>query len=259
MDKIRLSVSRVETFITCREKYRWVYLEELEPKDKAIPLQVGDIVHWLIHRHDLNTLTFEQNGDFYHWVQERYPHNTEELTKQVADQAWALLTAYKQRAKQDDIELVTSEIHLELEEADFFIYARLDQLAKINDKFWRVEHKTAGRLDSAYLQGLKSNLQTGIYHYVIEQVLKKPVQGTIFNLLVKTKTPYCEINAVLKNRRVMQRSLLTFQGVARDIKRGDYYPTGVCYGYSKECEYLQLCNNPTDEVKSAFYQQRRLR
>jgi hypothetical protein len=238
-------------------KYYWTYEEELMLEDKAFPLKVGDITHILIYKQDTGQLDLTDLMSLTDFIQKRYPENSEEVTHEIAEQAISLLGAYIKEAQKTELKLISSELHLETEEPDFFIYGRIDSLGRDgSDYLWRVEHKTTARLDSYFLSGLKSDLQSGIYYHLLDRTLKESVKGTIFNLLVKTKVPYCQINPVLRSKVIQDRALKAFEGVARSIKRGDIYPSGECFDYGRECDFYQLCNHPTEEVKQAFYKKR---
>lgn len=258
--KPRLSPTRVGNFLTCRMKYYWTYEEELTPKDKSIPLQVGDITHLLRHKYITNNLNLGDITNLEEMIREKYPNNTLEVSEEVTEQALKLIKCYINKASEMVITNVSSEMHVEVEEEEFFIYGRIDGLGRTQDqKLWRTETKTTARMDSLYLSGLKSGLQSGIYHYLLNKVLKEEIHGTIFELLVKTKTPYCELALVPISKPIMERALKAFEGVARSIKRGDFYPNPVkCVDYNRECDFIHLCNHPKqlEQIKQTFYVKR---
>lgn len=258
MDKIRLSSSKIETFLSCRNLYKWIYHEGLAPKDKSMPLQVGDFTHRLLHKYRTGKLTPELIQDLPALIKEAAPENTEDLTFDVAEQAANLVLGYIQRYSNDQtLTFIASEIHLEVEEPDFYLYARVDGLGRTQEGgLWRVETKTTSRLDSAFLSGLKNSLQTGINHYLLKEVMKEKIKGTIFELLVKTKIPQYERSPIPFSQRIVDQCLETARGVSRSIQRGDFYPSMRCFSYNRECEYRHLCNFDSPEVRENFYTRR---
>jgi hypothetical protein len=228
----------------------------VEPK--AIPLQVGDIVHKLLHMWYTNTLTADKIEHLDTFVQELYSTNSDEQTLAVAVEAANLFMGYYNKfGKTDPLHFISSEIHVQKEFDNYVLLAKVDALARPSDgRLWRVEHKTTSRLDSAYLNGLKGGLQGAIYDYLIETVMNEKVSGTIYNLLVKTKVPDYHRAYSAINRPAIARALETVDGVYRDICRGDFYPSSLCFTFNRECDYRLLCNQDTPSVREKFYKQK---
>ena len=255
MKKLRLSYSRASTFLNCRQAYRWAYIEGLVPKKKAAPLQVGDIVHQLFHLQFEGKLRGEDIQDLDGFVRRLYPENDSSSNLEVALQAASLFSGYLENYQNDPLLQSSSETHLEVEMPDFHLYGRIDGLCCTSDmRLWRLERKTSSSMDSSFLSGLKNSLQAGIYDYLLDTVLDEKHWGTIYDILVKTKVPQYKRNMVRRNLRVEERALKALEGVAQDIKRGDFYPSCNCFTYYRECDYLPLCNFDTPEVRESFFQ-----
>jgi len=62
-EKLTLSFTRIKTFLQCRQKYVWIYEENLATPDKAYPLVLGDLVHQLLHEHLLGNWSIEDIQD----------------------------------------------------------------------------------------------------------------------------------------------------------------------------------------------------
>ena len=136
---------------------------------------------------------------------------------------------------------------------NFILHGKLDGLCKTRDeRSWRLERKTTKMMDSFFLTGLRKSLQAGIYD-ILGEVNNLGLTGTIYDILVKTKVPQYKRNLVLKNKNVMSRALQTVEGVARDIQRGDFYPSSNCINYNRECDYSALCNFDSPGTREAFY------
>jgi hypothetical protein len=258
VEKLKLSHSKISTFLHCRQRYAWSYVEELVPKEKAFPLQVGDILHQLLDLWYTDSLEQRYLQDMEAFVRDCYPNNTSEQTLEVAYQALRLFNGYYTKfAESDPLNFVSSETHIEVDMGDYILVMRVDALARPKDgRLWRVEHKTTARLDSHYLNGLKGGLQGAIYDFGVEHMLKEKVEGTIYNLLVKTKEPQYHRAYTKRNLAAQERMLKTVEGVYRDITKGDFYPSSQCYQYARECPYLLLCNHDSKEAREAFYEKK---
>jgi hypothetical protein len=246
----------------CRKAYRWIYIERLTPKKKPKPMQVGGIVHDLFLLQFEGKLTEEAIENLNEFVQNHYPANTPGFSTQVAVEAANLFNSYLNHPEyqKDPLTITSPEVHLEYDFGEFILYGRIDALGKTEDgRLWRVERKTAGQMDSFFLQGLKNSLQAGIYDFLLEKNLDAPGHfGTIYDILVKTKVPQFKRNPLPKNKRVIGRSIETVKGVHRDIlnclaRPSDFYPSCNCISYNCECDYLPLCNFDSKETREAFY------
>ena len=259
MDKLRLSNTKISIWQSCHKKYEWCYVHNLMPKAKAEPLQVGDVVHKLHHLWVLGKLTPSTIETLNDWVVKLYPEDTEEQALEVAAQAANLMKGYLNKYAEDDpLKFIPGETLIEVEFDNYILNGRVDCWVRPADgRLWRVEHKTASKMDSHYLQGLKGGLQGAIYDYLTEQTFKEKVSGTIYNLLIKTQIPQYLRAYAMCDRSAIDRMLKTVEGVYKEIMRGDYYPSSRCYGFNRECEYKMLCDNDNPRVREAFYQERK--
>lgn len=258
MEKLRLSNTRIQAWQHCHLRYKYCYIDNLVPKEKAEPLQVGDIVHQLIHKWVIGEFTPDDIANLDEFVKTNYPEDDITQAMSVAIQAATLIQGYLKKYQDDPLQFISSEIHIEHDLGPCILVGKVDALARPEDnKLWRVEHKTTSRVDSYYLNGLKGGLQGAIYDYGIEKLFKEPVSGTIYNLLVKTKIPDYHRAYTKCNRAAIDRMLQTVEGVCRDIQRGDFYPSSNCFSYQRECDYLHLCNYDSPEVREVFYQKRK--
>ena len=255
MEKLRVSQSRVNTFLSCRVEHRWIYEVGLVPKVKAQPLQIGDIVHRLLHLYYDGRLTAEFTLNLEDFVKDLYPDNIDGEALDVAYEALALLKGYLAKYEEDDpLSIVPGETTLETDMGDYILTGKVDAWARLQDgRLWRVEHKTTAKLDSYYLDGLKGGLQGGIYDFLTESLFEEKLSGTIYNLLVKTKIPQYKRAYTSINRKVIERALMTVEGVVRDIQNGDVYPSSRCFSYNRVCDYKHLCDYDSPEVRENFY------
>lgn len=251
--KLKLSYSKCSTFLSCRRRYHWIYVENLVPKVRAFPLQVGAIVHDLRERWVKGTLGTDEIANLKEYVSSLYPHNDPDLNLDVALEAARIFSAYVQYMDTSDYKIISPEMHIEKEFDDFVLYARLDGLAEDADgDIYRDEVKTAARMDSKYLQGYRKGLQTGISHWLMQETLDFKTRGTLFEILVKTKVPQIHAVPIFMDQFQVDYAKQTVHGIVRSINRGDFYPSSKCHEYN-ECDYEPLCRNDTPARREAFY------
>jgi len=256
-EKLTLSFTRIKTFLQCRQKYVWIYEENLATPDKAYPLVLGDLVHQLLHEHLLGNWSIEDIQDINKvkgLMRQSYPDTSDDDLVETSSYASQLVTGYLNEFKNDPLKLIPGETTMVADLGDYLLQGRNDAWARYEDeKLWRVEFKTASRFDAAYLQGQKKGLQGGIYDFLAEKLFNEPVAGTIYNMIVKTKIPQFKRAQARCNRKTIERALTTVEGVYRSISRGDFYPSCDCYSYNRECEYMVLCEHDSPSVREQFF------
>ena len=260
-NKLELSYTRINAFLTCRQRYVYEYQEDLTPKEKASALVTGDIVHKLLDAYYSNRL---QPGDIEHikeYAIAAFPNNDPDQLANDAFQAALLFNTYIQTFEDDEMTEVRSpELHLEKDFGDFSLYSRLDGLIfyKAYNGVFRLEHKTTSKTSSIYLSGLSRGLQTGIAHWLAEELLDEPLKGSVFNLLVKTKIPTAQRSApLLMNKQIIEKTKETVYGVVRSIERNDFYPSMQCTLYNKPCDFYAICQeNDTPNKRRELFMSR---
>jgi CRISPR/Cas system-associated exonuclease Cas4 (RecB family) len=261
-NKLKLSFTKVSTFLNCRQKYAWEYIENLTTKDKSRALKIGDIVHQLLHLYLLKELDLEAIQDLnkvLDVVKASYTTEDDLLALEIASESSILVSGYLHEFANDPLDLLPGETILETDMGDYILTGRVDAWARSNDdqKLWRIEYKTTAKTDSHYLQGLKSGLQGAIYDFLSETLFKEELAGTIYNLIVKTKIPKYQRAFTRCNRSAIERMLKTVDGVYRDIQRNDLYPSSKCYSYASECPYKVLCEFDSPGTREAFFTRRK--
>jgi hypothetical protein len=257
--KQRLSNSRIGTFMSCRRKYYWTYIEDLAPIAKADYFQIGLVVHNLRERWIKNELEATDISGLMKTVQELYPDNDAQTTEMVSLEAARLFNGYVQNFEEDDFKLVSPEIILEKDIGEFILYARLDGVAIDSDgNHYRDELKTTSRMDSGYLQGLRRGLQTGISYWLMDEVLDFKTKGTLFEIIVKTKVPQFQRLPSLRDDWTVRYAKECVYGVWESIKhcgkdKRMFYPSMNCTFGKSVCPYETLCREDTPLKRSTFF------
>jgi hypothetical protein len=252
--KPRYSNTKLKTFLHCRWRYKFTYVDGLVPKTKSRALQVGDVVHRILHLSVRGRLEPKYIRDLDKLVEALYPDNPPDLSLSIASEAANLVVGYLREYPLDSLTWIPGETTLELDLGDFILMGIVDAWARTDDqRLWRVERKTTAKMDSLYLQGLKGGLQGSIYDHLSEELLDEQISGTIYDILVKTKIPTYKRSFTRINRRAIERMLETVHGVHRSVMREDFYPSSDCITYQRECPYKPLCEYDSPAVREAHF------
>lgn len=258
--KLRLSYSRLSTLLHCRQQYYWKYIENLIPRGPAtVALKVGGLLHELRDQWIKGTLDLTMLSDvekFTQWVRSQYPDAEPGDVEATAYDTLRLFNVYMDKMR--DVNHVASETHLEWDDGEKVWYTRLDGLIRLPDtSLWREETKSAGRMDSAYLSGLKGGLQAGMAYIIMKEVMPEEVKGTLYTICVKTKVATCEKMLVPRERLLVDMTMRTVQGAYDDIVHERWAPSMQCFFYNRQCDYLALCKGGTEQLKRDFYTTRK--
>lgn len=255
---LRLSPTKVNKFVQCRMAYYWNYQCNLRPKATAMALQVGGVVHEISHQYQIGKLTPEYIADLPNMVRDKY--KDDESAVEVALEAARLFKGFLNECDDGKLTFISSELPLQFEipEWDVILYGKPDAWARTEDgRLWKYETKTTGKIDNAYLSGLRRGLQSSFYDFLSEKLLKEKIAGTIHNLIVKTKVPQYKRTFSMKNQEAMDRTMKCVKGVSEDIRRCEetriWYPSCNCFMYNRECEYKMLCEHDSKRVREEFY------
>lgn len=253
--KRTLSYSQITNWQRCRMRWKFIYIDDLAPRLKTLPLMVGDVTHRLREKFLLSELDGYTLRNLVPFVKLLYPEQKGDDHTEVALQAASLINCFVQNYEADGSVRITSpEVHLVKDFGEFILYTRLDGLAEVvgTPGIWREELKTTARRDSAFLAGLRGGLQTGIALWLMEELMNEKIRGTIFSLLVKTATPQSYMEPVHKNTWAIKTAKETVFNEAKEIQEGRIYRSSQCFSYNRECAYRKVCQNDTP-ANRAFY------
>ncbi len=230
-----LSVSQLGTWNSCRMKWFFHYNGIYPVRRESHALALGTAVHELL--------------DLFLSGKPTDPRLNEMALEapDIAGEAERLLDEVRKGPQR---KIVTTELQLSssretLSGRVYAIRGILDAVVLYDDEsLWRMEHKTTSRMNSLYLQGLSSGLQTGVYHWLAESVYK-PLKGTIYNILINTKTPQYTSAAIPVNKNLVIRSIAQCDVMADEIMDGLIYRNLLsCASFNQQCQYRSLCNRP---------------
>jgi len=188
-----VSYSFFNTFRNCRRKAWWRYVEGLAPIDRAPALVQGDLVHRALAEHYTTDL---RRTNPFRVINEALADATGDSDMQ---QYWhiatAMLDAYIRHYRCDDSYVIAVEKPFVGEivnpatgakSRSFVMGGKVDGLVRTDEGLFILEHKTASRVDGAYLDRLWSDMQIQWYSLYVTWE-GEPVKGTMYNLLEKPR------------------------------------------------------------------------
>ena len=180
-------------FRNCRKAVDWRYLQQIVPIQRDRNLYFGSLIHECLQ-------TWHQRRDLAEvlaLVDRLCPDRIRD-ENQFRDWhlATAMMKAYAARYAVEEFDVVALEKTFEgpiinpasgAASRSFVLAGKVDGIVRTGGDYFVLEHKTAGQLDSDYLERLWTDFQITIYAHYIEQTLGIPITGILYNVLVKAK------------------------------------------------------------------------
>jgi len=180
-------------FRNCRKAAHWRYVLEVVPLEKDRHLSFGSLIHQCLETwHGTRDLAATLA------ILDRACANRaqDEEQRRVWHLATAMMRGYAARYADEELEVVALEKEFEGEivnpETDapsrsFVLAGKVDGIVRIGGEPFLIEHKTAGVLDTGYLERLWTDFQITLYAHYVEQSLGIRVAGILYNVLVKAR------------------------------------------------------------------------
>lgn len=180
-------------FRNCRKACEFRYLHHLSPIRKDGNLAFGSVIHecleiWHSSRDMVKVLDH---------IDRTYSDRAFDANqKRDWHLATAMMKGYANRYPREEFEVVALEKTFEGKitnpesgrtSRNFVLAGKVDGIVKIGDEHFLLEHKTAGQIDSAYLERLWTDFQITLYAWYIEQTMDIRISGILYNVLVKAR------------------------------------------------------------------------
>lgn len=188
-----ITYSQLSTFLSCRRKMKWRYLDELVPLDQPHSLRFGSLIHDCLERwHGGDSLE-----SVLGFIDRQLPDHRQDPKRHADWQlAIAMMRGYAKAYPSEDFEVVALEKafegpikHPETEEIfkSFAFAGKVDGIVKRADGYYLLEHKTAAQIDAGYLEKLWTDFQIIVYAVYAKIVWGIDIKGVVYNVLTKAK------------------------------------------------------------------------
>lgn len=186
-----LTHSMMQCFMDCRQKYQFRYVDEVVPVTSAAALYFGSAVHrglesWFKYGiKDAALLAIE----------------CQDMPEPEIIRAKALLEKYIEHWSPEQFEVVEVEYEFATPIRNpstkrcsrvWKLRGKVDGLVRYNGELFILEHKTTSKCDGAYIDRILIDSQIATYACAIERVIREPVVGAIYDILVKPQTRFKE-------------------------------------------------------------------
>jgi CRISPR/Cas system-associated exonuclease Cas4 (RecB family) len=242
--KTMVSASRLSLYLSCRLKYFFRYVLQLQ-KPKTAALHVGSSVHaalkaWNKARWREQPLTLKQLHDEFSkaWSDQGQPVEWDGEEQAEQSTAWKLIEIYTRQAnpaaKPDFVE-VPVEADLTSEGLPVLIgILDLVQGGVI------VDYKTSGQTPNPERVAHTTEVQTSIYSLLYRHNTGKEEQGVELHHLVKTKNPKVVITQLPPMTEQKQSRLFSLmESYVEGLDRRDFVPSPGMQCAS--CEFFNEC------------------
>lgn len=249
---MELSATRLDTYLTCPLKYRFRYVDGIEPEELSPALAFGSAVHGTVkhfYKHlmagrRLSTeeaaAAFIQDWDARCTVPIRWNGAT---PGQMRDQGIGLIRAYIESAP-DPVEPIAVEQELRaplvnLASGDVLTGVILiGILDRVDPGFRPIELKTSGQSYSQFRCDI--SLQMTIYSYLMAYHHEAERIDGAFEVIVKNKAPKVQRLDTRRDVRDFERMYNTIEQIVHGIDAGLFYPN-PSHMFCPGCDFNHEC------------------
>lgn len=238
---MKLSFSKIRTYIECPLKYYFLY--ELKLKEKPKPYKsFGKSLHLTLSKfHTLPKYpSFEKLKEIYenYWIKDGFKDSEEERREFLRGLELLKKYYYKNIFNYEIAFKVEKEVKFNLNE--FEIHGFVDRIDKINDDYELIEYKTGKyNLDfnSLGLVDESEILQMSIYYFAFENEFRKPPKFlSIYYLSLDFD---CKKRVFLKEEN-LKKSLDLILNIGTKIKNKEFYKKEN--NFCKFCDFREECS-----------------
>lgn len=254
-DIFKVSQSKVKTWLSCKKRYHYRYIEKLKRIKKGRPLQFGSIVHDMLEAHANGEDPFKkleeielENGKLFRAEIDMYG----ELVVDIGFIMEDYFSYWGGKDKNSVKPIIINGKGAEHEFAvpldrdpNILITGKIDMVGKSPDKLkWLVEHKSFNRRPSEEFRWV--NLQSSVYIRIIEQLGWPQVDGTMWDY-IHSKPP--ELPKELKGGNISQAKIYTLPSAVKQflsdnkLKAKDY-PSLMAHAKENRSQYFYRIRNP---------------
>lgn len=180
-------------FRDCRRACQLRYLDHLVPLQRSKCLSFGSVIHDCLEKWHLG-VSLET---VLRHIDAAFPERmSDDDQRKDWHLARAMMTGYAARYPEEDFKVLALEKPFQgpivnpasgAVSRTFTLAGKVDGIVKQDGQFFLLEHKTASGIDGSYLERLWTDFQITLYTWYVEETLRIPVAGIIYNILAKAK------------------------------------------------------------------------
>jgi len=256
-------------FQTCEQKYKWKYVDDLEPRWDGVPKPLGTAFHSgvaeIYQGEDVLQATHNAVEKYYELVGKPIDNLTEKEAQQVGKgrlQLEAMLAHYPYVPERfEDIVAIEKDMEWEVVPGRSLVF-RADRLIRVNGALWLHDTKTTGlevnlmvkvqRLRTQYVgyaAGVEALTGEKLAGVMLDAVHKPPVYFKKTGEFSSMKEPGYVREPIHKTEAQLAEFVEWFRILTMRIE--DMEPQGLwlkntdaCLAYNRTCPYLNLCLRP---------------
>jgi len=258
---MRISKSRLTTFLACPEKYCLAYELGLKPRRKPQDLVVGASTHHLIATHFIRSRIQEACGlrEVLQEYWSRYtPDNTDFATLEDLEagkaQSLELARLFLREVRLEPLEVeykfALPVVHMETGETlpDLELVGIIDLIDQPNGQRRAIEIKTKSRKPDDF--GAQTSLELTCYAYWLRFLDDQEVIPVSYVNIVKNKRPYVQWQNQERTAEDFVDLFHTVETVAANIlDRRFYRNPGV---HCNWCDFRPVCTRDREAVETVF-------
>lgn len=260
LPEFEVTVTEIKTFLQCRKKWWFEYVELLKPKVESTKLVRGKFIHKTIE-------LINRTG--YVNVKDIVSHETSNEIKIILNN---VVKHYQVFLIEKNWKLLEIEKVFKVKIPGLYktyLCGKIDAVVCSNKFNWIVEYKSKSSMSSGEMFELNLNKQLVLYSWAVENECKIPITGCLWVVIFvpdnriaesgiqnwynrHTTTSIIKVYEILYCKTDKENVLLDTKSIIRDMRTNKIYrnPTRDCEWY---CAYKSLCIEDSIELRDVGF------
>jgi len=262
---MKISKSKLLSFITCPQKYLLSYELGIRPKKRAGEILIGQSTHHAIttilekrlkgEAFELEDLIEVMNDFWMHVDSENSDFDSEEEIRKAIAQSLDLVRLFLKETEDLSPQEVEYEFTLPVvnirtgeELSGVELTGRIDLIDEVDGRKRAIEIKTRARRSDGFSAAL--SLELTVYAYWIRFLSDKDRVPVSYINIVKNRKPYLQFQNQERSTEDFVELFHTIKAVCENIADGRFYKNpGV---HCNWCDYRPICIKDRDAVEERF-------
>ena len=265
----KYNISRLQQFQSCEQKFKWKYLDNLEPRFDGVPKPLGTAFHLGVAEMYRGATRTVAKGmalvEFHRVLPPGWAGGDDKTVQQIKKgeiQLMAMMDAYPWATEApENVVAVEKDMEWEVEKGKTLVF-RVDRLIRVNGGLWLHDTKTTGIELSAAVKSQRLRTQYAGYAAGVEAVMGEKLAGVMLDMVHKPEVYFKKTGEfssmkeagflrepVAKTEEQLGEFKAWFTVLAGSVEASITNQvwlknTDTCMAFNRTCPYLELCLRP---------------
>ncbi len=194
-----VTCSSLRNFRNCRKKYFFKHEQGLTPLMESEAQYLGKVIHncLAIYYAPSDKSRADRIAEIFTTIDAAFPNRELNfIDRKNYNHATAMMAAYVKHYADESFRVIAIEREFSAplinpetgaSSRTYYVRGKVDGIVEIDGENFILEHKTASKIDEAYIERLPLDWQTNLYAHFVQQATGLKITGVVYNVLEKPR------------------------------------------------------------------------